>query len=310
MAPPLPKVTIVMATYNWSGVLPYSIGSALGQRFTDFELIVVGDGCTDDSEQVVDSVGDKRVRWIDLPANSGHQSAPNNAGIEAARGALIAYLGHDDLWLPHHLEAMVAAIEAGADMAYGITNRILPAGDRDDDPACHISWPGAWVPPSSVVHRRSLIDEVGGWRDYRALKVNPESDLWCRFRAAGARIEFVPRLSAIKFPASKRRDVYRDRPSDEQAAWWARIRDEQDFEAGELARLLAASVARNREKPYGELLADVLRRTAAGIARRLAGTRPGATIEDVRLFKGLEPGLEMDSGRSETLPMLEGKKAR
>jgi glycosyltransferase involved in cell wall biosynthesis len=311
MPPPLakvtPKISVVMATYNMSEVLPYSIGSVLAQSFADFELIVVGDGCTDDSEEVVEAIGDPRLRWINLPANSGHQSAPNNAGIAAARGELIAYLGHDDLWLPHHLESMVEAIEAGADMAYGITSRIPPDGDPDDVPACRLTWPGAWVPPSSVVHKRSLIDLVGDWRDYRILTVNPESDLWTRFHAAGALIHFVPRLSTIKFPASKRRDVYRERPSHEQSAWLARIRDEKQFEAAELARLLAASVERSRDKPYGELLAEFFRRTAAGIGRRFSGTKPGATIEGFRRLKGLDPALERDRGGGEALKVKDAR---
>src|SRR5215210_8057805 len=98
-----PRVTVVIATYNWSTVLPYSIGSVLDQTFTDFELLVVGDGCTDDSERVVAEIRDPRVRWIDI-APTGHQSGPNNEGLRQARGELIAYLGHDDLWMPHHLE--------------------------------------------------------------------------------------------------------------------------------------------------------------------------------------------------------------
>src|SRR3954469_5228985 len=107
----VPRVTVIIATYNWSNVLPYSIGSVLRQTFTDFELLVVGDGCTDDSEQVVASIDDPRVRWINLSANTRHQSGPNNEGLRQARGMLIAYLGHDDLWLPHHLEAHIKAIE-------------------------------------------------------------------------------------------------------------------------------------------------------------------------------------------------------
>ena len=102
-----PRVTVIMATYNWSAVLPYSIGSVLRQTFTDFELLVIGDGCTDDSEQVVTSIGDPRVHWINLPRNTRHQSGPNNEGLARARGEFIAYLGHDDLWLPHHLASHV-----------------------------------------------------------------------------------------------------------------------------------------------------------------------------------------------------------
>src|SRR5690349_20582249 len=103
MASSAPLVSIIMATYNWSSVLPYSIGSVQHQTLPDFELLVVGDGCTDDSAEVVGAIGDPRVRWIGLENNSGHQSVPNNEGLRQARGEIIAYLGHDDLWLPDHL---------------------------------------------------------------------------------------------------------------------------------------------------------------------------------------------------------------
>ena len=63
---PSPRVTVIIATYNWSTVLPYAINSVLDQTMTDFELLVVGDGCTDDSEQVVTAIKDPRVRWINL----------------------------------------------------------------------------------------------------------------------------------------------------------------------------------------------------------------------------------------------------
>ena len=87
MASATPRVTVIMATWNWCEVLPFSIGSALLQTFGDFELLVVGDGCTDQSERVVAAVGDPRVRWINLPRNTGHQSAPNE-GLRQARGQL------------------------------------------------------------------------------------------------------------------------------------------------------------------------------------------------------------------------------
>ena len=123
-----PSVTIILPTFNWSAVLPFSIGSALRQTFADFELLVIGDGCTDDSATVVGEIEDERVRWINLATHVGHQSGANREGLRQARGRLVAYLGHDDLWLPHHLECLVQAIESGADLAFGLTAMVRPDG--------------------------------------------------------------------------------------------------------------------------------------------------------------------------------------
>src|SRR3954447_9854873 len=161
MAPIDPRVTIIVPTYNWSAVLPFSIASALDQGFADFELIVVGDGCSDDSGEVVAAIGDPRVRWVNLPANSGHQSAPNNEGLRRARGELVAYLGHDDLWLPHHLECLVEAIDAGADMTFGLTRIVSAVAEREPRIMGGSYRPGAWIPPTAVVHRKLLADRCG-----------------------------------------------------------------------------------------------------------------------------------------------------
>jgi len=283
----MPRVTVVMATYNWSTVLPYSIGSALRQTFTDFEVLVVGDGCTDDSEAVVAAIGDPRVRWINLPANSGHQSAPNNEGLRQARGEIIAYLGHDDLWLPHHLEALTAALEAErADVAYGIMALVAPEGR-------HV-WPTmprprlcSFAPPSGMVHRRQVTEQIGGWRDYRALKITPEFDLYQRAHAAGCRFTFVPRLTGIKFPAAARRGVYEIRPSHEQRTWLAKIDAEPNFEARLLVKLIVEEQVPTG-LTYRELVQHFMRETTSRIRRRLfhPWTR-GGTIDEIRRFKGL-----------------------
>lgn len=229
-----PRVTVIIPTYNWSTVLPYSIGSVLGQTFTDFELLVVGDGCTDDSEDVVKAIDDPRVRWIGIE-RTGHQSGPNNEGLRQARGEYVAYLGHDDLWLPHHLAVLVAALDAGADLAHSLLLMVLPEG------APNISPPTLTPPPSCVMHRRAMTVALGGWRDFRELAVTPERDLWERAAAAGFAFAFLPRLTGVKFSAGVRKDVYRERPSHEQAEWLARICAEGDFEAVELAKVAVRS---------------------------------------------------------------------
>src|SRR6476646_491568 len=116
-----PKVSVLIATYNYSSVLRFAVASVLRQSFADFELIVAGDCCTDDSEAVVRSFDDPRVRWLNLTENSGSKSLPLNAALEIARGEYIAYLGHDDLCHVDHLKTVVAAMErSAADFVYTV----------------------------------------------------------------------------------------------------------------------------------------------------------------------------------------------
>jgi len=263
--------------------------SVLRQTFQDFEVLVIGDGCTDDSGAVVQAIGDPRVRWTNLPHNSGHQSTPNNEGLRQARGEFIAYLGHDDLWLPNHLGCHVQALDGGADLTHSVT-MMIGAGEHETQ-ACAPGAPyvpGCWLPPSAVVHRRRVSEAVGGWADYGSLRNVPEIDIWRRVHDAGYRIVFVPRLTAVKFPATWRRDVYVERPCHEQASWLERIEAEEDFEPVELAGMLADALrtgARWDEQPFAAFCRGLLREMARRI-RRLVGLR-GYTVRRYREGKGL-----------------------
>ena len=306
-----PAVTVIIPTYNWSSVLPYSIGSVLRQTFNDFELLVIGDGCTDDSEAVVGRIRDPRVKWINLPINTGHQSEPNNEGLRRARGQYIAYLGHDDLWLPHHLSCLVSALDEGADLAYGMSVMLEFEGYSTwIGPPEERYQPGIWIAPTSVVHRRSVIDHVGGWRHYRELDMHhmhPDAELWLRAYTADYRFVFVPRLTAIKFPAAARRDVYKIRPCHEQAAWSERIQNEDDFEIGELIRTLFAMAAQvhameaqvhtmaaqaRAKPPYWILLHDFVQETRKRLMRRLRrfifGPAPSPAPPPARWKSGID----------------------
>ena len=282
-----PHVTVILPTYNWSSVLRHAIASVLRQTFTDFELLVIGDGCTDDSELVAREQDDPRVRWINLPANTGHQSGPNNEGLRQARGEIIAYHGHDDLWLPHHLTAMVAALgSSGADLAHSLC-LMVPAEGNSGWLLVPQRELGSYAPPLCVVHRRSLTERIGGWRHYRELGTTPpDVELWRRAAASGALLTFVPRLTGIKCPASVRRDVYQLRPHHEQEAWTARIISDPDLEAHLLAQALTSRSSlmeswSNRELVRG-FIRQVVRRTLARLR-----FRRGESIDDIRRYKGL-----------------------
>ena len=114
-----PTVSVVMATFNRSNLLPYSTASVRWQTFTDWELIIVDDGSTDDTAEVVGKLTaeEPRIRYVRRDRPAGEQSLANNAGFAAARGRIIAYLNHDDLWFPDHLQGALTHMEkTGADL--------------------------------------------------------------------------------------------------------------------------------------------------------------------------------------------------
>lgn len=241
-----PCVSVIIPTYNRSETLRYAIASVLWQTFTDFELLVIGDACTDDSAAVVASFADPRVRWHNLERNAGNQWLPNNTGIAMARGRYIAYLGHDDLWLPDHLVRLVAAADAGADVAYALTEMVGPPG-TDFRVLTGLSASGVYekgmcFTVSCVLHTRETVRAIGGWRDYRTLEDAPDSDFLFRLWAAGKRFVPTNALTVIAFLTTWRRDAYRERRADEQAAYMRRIREEPDFLTREMLAIAASYI--------------------------------------------------------------------
>jgi glycosyltransferase involved in cell wall biosynthesis len=240
-----PAVSVVIATYNWSSVLRHAVASVLAQTFTDFELLVVGDACTDDSAAVVRSYRDRRVQWHNLERNAGSQVGPNNRGLALARGRYVAYLGHDDLWLPDHLRLLVECIErTAADLVFSLGLILGPEGEAALSGVLFVPFgPGDFVPPSTLMHRRTVVERIGPWPDEKSVE-RPVDDAWLQSaRAAGLRFAANERLTVIKFPSSQRRDSYLRRSDDEQRHWRSRIEREPDLEAVELARLLGVALA-------------------------------------------------------------------
>jgi glycosyltransferase involved in cell wall biosynthesis len=228
-----PRVTVVIPTYNWATVLPWSIGSVRAQSFTEWELWVIGDGCTDESAATVAAVDDPRIHWYNLAANGRSQVGPNNAALERAAGEYVAYLGHDDLWLPDHLRTLTGALDAGAPFACARQLRIDPGRAPYVSPHDgYVYTVSDWIAPTSMMHRRDDARSVGGWRfpDPSSM-CDPEADLWARLAERRGPPSVIEAVTSVKLPAALRRGVYRERPCDEQAAWWERIRGARDSAA-------------------------------------------------------------------------------
>src|SRR5688572_25350774 len=124
-----PKFSVLLPTHNRPDVLPFAIRSVLDQTVHDFELLVVGDGCTDHTSDIVRDFADPRIRWFDLPKAPNFGYANRNIALRSARGAYIAFMAHDDLWLPDHLELLRPFIERdGVELAYSRPLWVIPLG--------------------------------------------------------------------------------------------------------------------------------------------------------------------------------------
>jgi glycosyltransferase involved in cell wall biosynthesis len=256
-----PLVSVILPTYNWSSVLRQSVRTVLWQTYPRLELIVVGDGCTDDSQAVVESFGDDRVRWHNLEANTGSQAIPNNTGLSMARGEFIAYQGHDDVWHPKHLATMLAHLQgSGADLGYCLAEVLGPPGSRvrflTGLAAGPELAPGTWLPPTSMVHRAELAARAGGWRTWEEGDGPPDTDFVSRLLEAGPRVVRVPAMTTFKFPSSYRPKVYRERPSHEQEEYVRRISAERLFTERELAALAARRLSPLKGRLEREELTD------------------------------------------------------
>ncbi len=289
-----PRFTVVMATYGRGRHILPSVRSVLGQSLAEFELLVVGDACTDETAAVVGAVGDPRVRWLNLPARCGSQSGPNNAGIAAARAGLIAYLGHDDIWEPDHL-ARHAAIFAGESADFVVSGAIfhLPNGlpgssvtglfasDEDLSPY--------FFPPSSFSHRRAALERIGGWRMPMEIRAPVDEDLLLRAVDAGLDFRSTGAVGVHKFAAGHRYLSYVRQESDEQESMLADLA--LPGHAGRVAALVAEARALGSFMVKSDRTFDAFapgelaRRNAARKGLRLAASRPlgsGVTLRHAR----------------------------
>jgi glycosyltransferase involved in cell wall biosynthesis len=180
-----PVLTIIIPTYNRADFLRESIHSVLSQTFADYELIVVDDGSSDHTEDVVREF--PRIHYVACSENSGVSHA-RNLGIKLARGRYVCFLDSDDLWIKNKLEVQIRWMEAHTECQVCYTDEIwIRKGVRVNPMNKHRKHSGdifshslllCIVSPSSVLMRSSLFDEVGLFDE--GLPACEDYDLWLR----------------------------------------------------------------------------------------------------------------------------------
>jgi glycosyltransferase involved in cell wall biosynthesis len=185
----IPTASIIIPTYNRAHIVGLAILSILNQTFQDFEIIIVDDASTDNTESIVNSFSDHRIRYIRHKVNCGAPAA-RNSGIWAAHSEYIGFLDSDDEWLTEKLakqvfklqssENKVALVYTGEflvedDLGSSLERRILSISGNAFERLLQGDFIGTC---SSVMVRASAIKKIGGFDEQ--LISRQDWDLWLR----------------------------------------------------------------------------------------------------------------------------------
>ena len=205
-----PRVSVLLPTHNRADVLHLAVASVLAQSESNFELLVVGDGCTDHTADVVAGFNDPRIRWFDLPKAPHFGYANRNIALRQAKGEYIAFMAHDDLIFPDHLALLAATLEAsGAEWVYSrplwvtLAGFVIPFASNllNADELDTFLTVRNHIPAANVLHRRSCLEKYGYWPE----DVPSAADwrFWVRIIKGGNRtnIGYCPTPTALHFHA-------------------------------------------------------------------------------------------------------------
>ena len=217
---PSDQVSVIIPAFNYAHFLPEAIGSVLAQTWTQFELIVVDDGSTDDTPGVCARQTDPRFRCVRQP-NAG-LSAARNTGVREARFPFVAFLDADDRWEPAFLATVLdefrrlgpefaavgtasARMNGSGQLLGAPRHNFLPTAELTAASFCLRNRPLS----SSVVVRREVFAECGDFDT--ALRSSEDRDMWIRITARGHRFRYLGEPLAVirRHPANMSKNAPR-----------------------------------------------------------------------------------------------------
>ncbi|GAB3637401.1 hypothetical protein GCM10027422_29910 [Hymenobacter arcticus] len=188
-------VSVIMPAYNAAAHLAATIESVQSQTYPHWELVIVDDGSTDDTRNIVQryAAHDERIRYI-YQSNARQGRARNN-GLKHATGRYIAFLDADDLWLPHKLAVQVPFLEeSGADLIFSDTyvfehqHELTANSERMHVPAQAYAGPAGLelflahnrIPILTVLCKRQVLEAVGGFTENQLIQNAEDYHLWLK----------------------------------------------------------------------------------------------------------------------------------
>jgi len=200
---PSPLISVIIPTCNRGAVLEHAIESVLNQTLKNFELLIIDDGSTDHTPQLVTTY-QNRIKYF-TQINQG-PAAARNFGIQNSQGDLICFLDSDDRWIETKLEIQVGLMLSDPNIKICYTDEIwIRRGVRVNQKQVHRKYSG-WIyqqclplciiSPSSAMIHREVFDQVGLFDE--TMIVCEDYDLWLRISRVYP-ITFIPQPLIIKY---------------------------------------------------------------------------------------------------------------
>lgn len=233
-----PRFSILLPTHNRADVLGLAIASVLAQTEPDFELLIVADGCTDNTCDVIAKFNDPRIRLFDLPKAPHFGYANRNIALRESRGRFIAFMAHDDLLLRDHLELMGNLLDFSK-ASWGYSRPLWVSTDGIIVPFCtnltladeckYFLEQHNTIPAPCVVHTRTALERVGFWPEN--LTAAADWELWKRIiKDSNGHLAFLRQPTSLHFSAdwkrsrhSRMKEVQTLLSIADHAEWWPEI---------------------------------------------------------------------------------------
>lgn len=203
----MPKVSVIIPTYNRALLVQDAIESVLHQTYPDFEIIVIDDGSTDATQDVLEAYH-ARMKYLRIP-HSGNPATVRNTGLSVAEGEYAAFLDSDDQWLPSKLERQIPFLESDPEIGLVCSNAFVKYQGQDAEEQLYLrpdqGFSGLlttklleqnFIITSTTVIRRAILVKTGTFSQLPELTALEDYDLWLRISTL-SKICFIPEALAI-----------------------------------------------------------------------------------------------------------------
>ena len=199
-----PSVSIIIPTYNRRDLISETIQSVLAQTFKDFEILVIDNGSSDDTSQVIKKINDPRVHYY-WQEPTGGPAHPRNRGLRMSKGKWVCFLDSDDLWVPDKLESQLLLCEKRPDLKWvyaktawfdhetGKEMDVYNNFEYYEGDICDKLIMNNFIASPTPLIKRSVFDEVGEFNEKNTFFAREDWELWLRI-ASKYPIGFVPKV--------------------------------------------------------------------------------------------------------------------